>query len=162
MSIAIQLKPKLLTWRRWPIFCTISIAAGCVLLFVFGEGGDGTTYWSFAVPAFILGSAACQYTFLAINVFVITSVPPERAGVAGGLMSVVMQLGNALGLAIQAACLTHDEGPEMQWTSYARGYWAVFGWMVGSIVISGMGLVHELKGERGLQETLTDDALYKP
>lgn len=145
VSILIQVKPGVLTWRRWPTFAAITLAAGAMLLFIFSDGGDGVKYWSYVVPASILGSASCQYAFIAVQVFVITSVPPEQAGVVGGLMSVIIQLGVAVGLAVQAACLTHVEGLGTPWVDYARGYWAVFGWMIGSVVICGSVLLYELK-----------------
>ncbi len=76
-------------------------------------------------------------------------------------MSVVMQLGNAVGLAMQAACLSHDGGLELYWSGYARGYWAVFGWIVGSIVISGMALMYEINGKRESGEKATGDDMYQ-
>ncbi len=58
-------------------------------------------------------------------------------------MSVVCQLGNAVGLAIQAACL--GQGGSASWEGYARGYWAVFGWITGSVVLGGAVLTYELR-----------------
>jgi hypothetical protein len=75
-------------------------------------------------------------------------------------MSVVMQLGNAVGLAMQAACLSHDRGPELDWSGYARGYWAVFGWIVGSIVISGVALMYDLKRGRESADKSEVSAMY--
>ena len=145
VSILIQVKPGILTWRRWPTFAAMTLAAATMLLFIFSEGGQGVRYWSYVVPASILGSAACQFAFISVQVFVITSVPAEQAGVVGGLMSVIIQLGVAVGLAIQAACITHVEGMVTPWADYARGYWAVFGWMAGSLVLCGSVLLYELK-----------------
>ncbi|KAH6913586.1 major facilitator superfamily domain-containing protein [Coprinopsis sp. MPI-PUGE-AT-0042] len=155
VSILIQLKPGVLTWRRWPIFAANTLTAGSAVLFVFSGGGNGVKYWSYFVPAAIIGSASCQYAFIAVQVFVITSVPPEQAGVVGGLMSVIIQLGVALGLALQAACLTHVEGMSTPWKDYARGYWAIFGWVIGSVVICGLVLLYELKkaGKLGLSQS---------
>lgn len=145
MSLIIQIKPSLISWRRWPIFATIAIAAIGHILFALSDGGPGKKYWSFLVPTFFIGSAACQFAFLAINVFVINSVPPERAGVTGGLMSVIMQLGNALGLAIQAACLDRTHGVQTGWSGYAKGYWAVMGFTIGSCAVCGAVLMYELR-----------------
>ncbi|KAH6904499.1 major facilitator superfamily domain-containing protein [Coprinopsis sp. MPI-PUGE-AT-0042] len=155
VSILIQVKPGVLTWRRWPIFATTILGASTLLLFIFSDGADGVKYWSYFVPASILGSAACQYAFIAVQVFVITSVPPEQAGVVGGLMSVIIQLGVAIGLAVQAACLTHVEGLSTPWKDYARGYWAVFGWMMVSVVISLPWMLYELKkaGRLGVSQS---------
>ncbi|KAH6904497.1 major facilitator superfamily domain-containing protein [Coprinopsis sp. MPI-PUGE-AT-0042] len=155
VSILIQVVPGVLTWRRWPIFAAMTLAAGTMLLFIFSDGADEVKYWSYFVPAAILGSASCQYAFISVQVFVITSVPPEQAGVVGGLMSVIIQLGVAIGLAVQAACLTHVEGLSTPWKDYARGYWAVFGWMIGSVVICGLAMLYELKraGKLGVSQS---------
>jgi hypothetical protein len=133
--------------NRRLILIALSLAPIALILYVFGNGGSGRDYWAYCVPAFIIGSAACQYAFLAMNVTVITSVPPEKGGVAGALMSVIIQLGNAIGLAMQAACLPKRGDPHSRdtlirpWSDYATGYWAVFGWIVGSIVICGIALI---------------------
>jgi len=146
-SVLIQIKPKLLVAKRSLILATLGLIPICFILYNVGRGGDGVDYWKFCVPGFVVGSACAQYAFLAMNVTVITSVPPRQSGVAGGLMSVVMQLGNAIGLAIQAACL-HKRGDEHSgeslarpWSDYALGFWAVLGWVLGSIVVCGISLI---------------------
>lgn len=160
-SIVIQFKPKLLVAKRWLIFATLSLVPVALVLYVVGHGGDGVRYWSYYVPAFIVGSGMCQYAFLAINVTVITSVPPEKGGVAGGLMSVVMQLGNAVGLAIQAACLPDRGGHAggRPWEDFETGYWAIFGWIVGSIVVCGGSLLWTAR-RRGLPEVHVGDGVH--
>lgn len=146
-SVLIQLKPKLLVAKRSLIFATLGLVPICFILYNVGGGGDGVNYWKYCVPGFVIGSACAQYAFLAMNVTVITSVPPRQSGVAGGLMSVVMQLGNAIGLAIQAACLPkRGDGHSGEilarpWGDYALGFWAVLGWIVGSIIVCGISLI---------------------
>jgi len=159
-SIVIQFKPKLLVAKRWLIFATLSLVPVALILIIYGQGGDGVRYWSFYVPAFIIGSGMCQYAFLAINVTVITSVPPEKGGVAGGLMSVVMQLGNAVGLAIQAACLPDRGGHVVArpWGDFQTGYWAIFGWIVGSIALCGGSLLYTAR-RRGLPEVVVKEGI---
>lgn len=159
-SIVIQLKPKLLVAKRWLIFATLSLVPVALILYVFGGGGDGNRYWSYYVPAFVIGSSMCQYAFLAINVTVITSVPPVKGGVAGALMSVVTQLGNAVGLAIQAACLPDRGGHAVgrPWQDFQTGYWAIFGWIVGSIVVCGGSLLYTAR-RRGLPEVVVREGV---
>ncbi|WP_227547700.1 hypothetical protein, partial [Moraxella catarrhalis] len=78
VSVCIQIWPRILAWRRWPIFVNMAIVSCMMILYTQSEGGPGKKYWQYLVPAFVIGSGLCQFTFLAINVFIITSVPPHR------------------------------------------------------------------------------------
>lgn len=129
------------------------------IVFIYSKGGAGDAYWKYCVPSFIIGSACCQLGFLSINVFILTTVPPSQAGVVGGLLSVVVQLGNALGLAIQAACLGVHDGPIM-WEDYTRGFWAIFGWMAGSVIITGgVFILESRKQQRKVVASTADTSI---
>lgn len=117
------------------------------IVFIYSGGAAGDDYWKYCIPSFIIGSAAAQLGFLSINVFILTTVPPSQAGVVGGLLSVVVQLGNALGLAIQAASLGHTDG-KIEWDDYSRGFWAIFGWILGSTIVTGVVFVFESRRQQ--------------
>ncbi|KAK4687340.1 hypothetical protein P7C73_g2775, partial [Tremellales sp. Uapishka_1] len=85
-----------------------TIAIGAVLIIigeilqVLSNGGHGKDYWKFVFPGFIVGSAGAILSFFAASINLITSCPPEMAGVAGAWTQVLAQVGGAICLAVQA------------------------------------------------------------
>ncbi|MFI7644344.1 MFS transporter [Nonomuraea sp. NPDC049400] len=82
------------------LVCGALLLAACqvVLLLVIGDGGQ-PSYWGLATPLFVGGLGLGLTAPSLINV-VLAGVPAEDAGGAGGVLTTITQIGNALGVAV--------------------------------------------------------------
>ncbi|KAL9089595.1 MAG: hypothetical protein Q9165_005627 [Trypethelium subeluteriae] len=80
------------------------------LLFVLAP--PGANYWAWALPSLICGTLSIDIVFNTANVFITTSLPTRRQGIAGALVNVLVQLGMAvcLGWADVVAAATAEQG----------------------------------------------------
>jgi hypothetical protein len=60
---------------------------------------DGS-YLTDLLPGFILGAVGLGFAFVPVAIAALQGVPPERSGVASGLINTSQQIGGALGVAI--------------------------------------------------------------
>lgn len=155
ITIFLTLYPQYVARPRWPI--VIGMVAGLVgyILFIFSEGMVGDHYWKFIFTGSVIGSAGTMLVFTATNVGVMTSVPPEMAGVAGAVLQVALQVGSAVALSIQAGLLTIEPGNLTNWVNVRISYIFVLGWgviwLVGFLVFykPGRKLSKEEQAEQG-------------
>ncbi|MEU7897440.1 MFS transporter [Nonomuraea sp. NPDC049152] len=75
------------------------LAASQIVLFLIVGGGAEPSYWALATPLFIGGLGLGLTAPSLINV-VLAGVPAKDAGAAGGVLTTVGQVGNALGVAV--------------------------------------------------------------
>ena len=68
--------------------------------------------------------------FTGTNVGVMTSVPPEMAGVAGAVLQVALQVGSAIALSVQSGLLTIEEGGLSNFTNVKASFYFEIGWGV--------------------------------
>ncbi|TCD70034.1 hypothetical protein EIP91_005286 [Steccherinum ochraceum] len=68
------------------------------ILLVFADTRE--RFWSFIVPAMILITLGSTSAYIISNVGLITSVPPEKVGVASAIFSAAQQAGGAVNIAI--------------------------------------------------------------
>jgi hypothetical protein len=122
--------PQFVSKPRWPIM--IGMIAGIVsyILFIFSDGGAGDKYWKFIFTGGIIGSAGTMAVFTGTNVGIMTSVPPEMAGVAGAVLQVALQVGSAVALSVQAGLLTIEPGNLENWVNVRTSFIFVIGWGV--------------------------------
>ncbi|KAF1984665.1 MFS general substrate transporter [Aulographum hederae CBS 113979] len=82
----------------------------------------GANYWAFTFPAMICATVAIDVTFTVTNIFITTSMPLKRQGLAGALINQILQLGIAvfLGLADIVAAETRSGGLRR---SYQNVFW---------------------------------------
>ncbi|MGV9309733.1 MFS transporter [Nonomuraea sp. NPDC003727] len=73
-------------------------ASQVVLLLVVGDGGEPSS-WELAMPLFMGGLGLGLTAPSLINV-VLAGVPAQDAGAAGGVLTTITQIGNALGVAV--------------------------------------------------------------
>ncbi|KAL9065666.1 MAG: hypothetical protein Q9157_007405 [Trypethelium eluteriae] len=80
------------------------------LLFVLAP--PGANYWAWVLPSLICGTLAIDIIFNTANIFITTSLPTRRQGIAGALVNVLVQLGMAvcLGWADVVAAATAEQG----------------------------------------------------
>jgi MFS family permease len=88
----------------------------------------GNDYWRFIFTGGIIGSAATMVVFTATNVGVMTSVPPEMAGVAGAVLQVSLQVGSAIALSVQAGLLTIEPDNLYNWRNIQYSFYFEIGW----------------------------------
>lgn len=77
------------------------IGAGCLAQAVLGAGST----WTALVPGFVLVGAGTGLVSPTVAGAALAAVPPERAGMAGGAVNTVRQLGYALGVAVAGTVL---------------------------------------------------------
>ncbi|PYC74553.1 MFS transporter [Streptomyces tateyamensis] len=78
------------------------LAAGLAAIAEFGHGGS---YPGILLGLVLIGAgAACAQPAMAGSIM--SSIPPEKAGVGSGLMGTLSELGNSLGVAVLGAVLT--------------------------------------------------------
>ncbi|WP_018546946.1 MFS transporter [Streptomyces sp. LaPpAH-108] len=78
------------------------IGAGCVCQAVLSAGSD----WTALIPGFVLVGAGTGLVSPTVAGAALASVQPHRAGMAGGAVNTVRQLGYALGVAVFGTILT--------------------------------------------------------
>ncbi|KAJ5475195.1 hypothetical protein N7539_008261, partial [Penicillium diatomitis] len=108
---------------------------GCALLFALVPLGGN--YWAFIFPAMICATIAVDICFSLANVFVTTSLPQARQGLAGALIYCTLHMGIAvvLGFADIIESQTKHLG---QWKSYKSVFWFQVGLsVVGLLIILG-------------------------
>ncbi|MFD5797056.1 MFS transporter [Streptomyces diastatochromogenes] len=87
----------------------LTIGGGLLLI---GSGNicqavlDAGSGWSALVPGFVLVGVGTGFVSPTVAGAALASVPPERAGMAGGAVNTVRQLGYALGVAVFGTVLT--------------------------------------------------------
>lgn len=54
----------------------MTLAAVGYILFIYSHGNLGRDYWRYDFPGLIVGSGSTMAAFLAVNITVMTSVPP--------------------------------------------------------------------------------------
>ncbi|GAA0954138.1 MFS transporter [Nonomuraea longicatena] len=100
-------------------------ASQVILLLMIGDGGN-PSYWALAVPLTIGGLGLGLTAPSLINV-VLAGVPSENAGAAGGVLTTVTQLGNAVGVAILGAVFFSTLGAE---NDYGAALESILPWQV--------------------------------
>ena len=101
----------------------LHLVSGTVLLAISGLGWiaspllfavmpQGASYWAFAFPAMIGATVGIDLTFNITNIFITTSQPTKRQGLAGAIINSVLHLSIAflLGFADLAQVQTSDRG----------------------------------------------------
>ena len=78
---------------------SLTIAASQLLLWAVIRDGNDPGYWILALPLFIGGLGLGLAVPILVNV-VLAGVPGRNAGAAGGVLSTVVQIGAAVGIAV--------------------------------------------------------------
>ncbi|WVQ76083.1 hypothetical protein IAR50_005722 [Cryptococcus sp. DSM 104548] len=129
----VQFVPAIIEKPRW------SIPVGSILIVIAevlqlkSGGGQGTEYWRFVFPAFVLGSAGGMIVIFASQISLVQMCPPEMGGVAAAWISVLFQVGGSLCLAVMAGLESPNPTTFMQ--SGAQVFYFVMGY---TIVLTGI------------------------
>ncbi|KAJ5117758.1 hypothetical protein N7448_011390 [Penicillium atrosanguineum] len=90
----------------------------------------GGNYWAFVFPAMICGTIAIDISFNLANIFITTSVPKAKQGLAGALIYCTMHMGIAVMLGLADIVET-----QTKWLDKWKSYKAVFGLQTGLCVL---------------------------
>lgn len=102
------------------------IGAAGTLLLVWADGQSW--YWKLVAPGMFVGSFGMAIVFISANNSLLMRVPPEYAGVVGGIFNATLQFGAVTGLAINGTIKsgfkgTDAEGKEIiRWKGYSSTF----------------------------------------
>ncbi|KAI2785967.1 hypothetical protein POX_h09732 [Penicillium oxalicum] len=118
----------------------------------------GGNYWAYIFPAMICGTIAVDICFNLVNVFVTTSMPQARQGLAGALVYCTLHMGIALmlGFADIIEAQTEHLG---KWKSYKAVFWFQTGLSaLGMLIIIVFVRIRNAKSELTVEEKAALDA----
>ncbi|KAL9108870.1 MAG: hypothetical protein Q9227_006401 [Pyrenula ochraceoflavens] len=83
---------------------------------------EGANYWAFVFPSMIFGTIGIDITFTVTNIFITTSLPDARQGLAGALINSILHLGIALMLGFADIIQTETSSLGLR-SSYQNVFW---------------------------------------
>ena len=113
----------------------------------------GGNYWAYVFPAMVCGTVAIDISFNLANIFITTSLPKTRQGLAGALIYCTMHLGIAVMLGFADIVQT-----QMKYLGVRESYKAVF-WFQTGLAIVGLLIVLLLVRIRHAKSELTAEEL---
>lgn len=109
-------------------------------------------YWAYIFPAMICATLGVDITYNVSNIFITTSLPKARQGLAGSFINSLLFLGVTvfLSLADLAVSETKDRGKRQ---SYKIAFWLATGLAAGGLVIMFLGVnIGKAKSELTIEE----------
>lgn len=104
------------------VLVIISGIAWIIAPLLFAIAPQGASYWAYTFPAMICATIAIDVTFNVSNIFISTSFPLARQGLAGALSTSVLELGVALFLGFGDLVVT-ETGDQGLKRSYRNVFW---------------------------------------
>ncbi|KAI9681995.1 MAG: hypothetical protein M1817_000049 [Caeruleum heppii] len=141
----------------------LHLLPGSVLLAVAGAGWilahllfavapEGAKYWAFTFPAMICATIGIDITFNITNIFITTSLPKKRQGLAGGLINSLLHLGISVFLGF--ADITASETAHLL---EEKSYKAVFWFALGCAAVALIILVGFVKIDKAKSDMTADE-----
>ena len=131
VSLVLSIYPFFTSRLRWLIPIAFCFGLVGYALFVTWTGDQmGTNFWTHVFLGGVLGGGGMNAVFAGTNVAVMTSVPPEMAGVAGAVLQVALQVGSSVALSIQAGLWTIKPGGIYNFTNVQISWYFAIGWGV--------------------------------
>jgi hypothetical protein len=109
-------------------------------------------YWAYIFPSMICATLGIDITYNVSNIFVTTSLPLARQGLAGAFMNSILFLGISffLGFADLAVTQTADRGKR---ESYKVAFWLATGCAIMGLIIMFFGVkIGKARSELTLEE----------
>lgn len=135
---------------------TILIILACIAWVVspllFALAPVGANFWAWVFPAMVCATLALDTTFNVTNIFITTSMPSRRQGLAGALINSLLQLSiaTALGIADNVSVQTANQGRKQ---SLKNAFWAEMALAVVALIIfAGFVKLDKAKGEMSADE----------
>lgn len=137
-GIGVQLADR--AGRALLVSGSLVLAASQVLLLMIVRGGADPSYWAFAVPLFIGGLGLGLTAPSLVNV-ILAGVPAKDAGAAGGVLTTVGQVGNAVGVAVLgvlffAALEESFTGGARPLIAYGDAFISILPWQIACYVVA--------------------------
>lgn len=126
----------------------LGYVGSAILFAVIPPGGN---YWAYVFPAMICGTIAIDISFNLANIFITTSMPKARQGLAGALIYCTMHLGIAVMLGFADIVQT-----KTKYRGLRESYKAVF-WFQTGLAVAGLLLVLGFVRIRHAKSELTAD-----
>ncbi|KAJ5698708.1 Major facilitator superfamily domain general substrate transporter [Penicillium macrosclerotiorum] len=130
-----------------------------ILFAVLPVGGN---YWAFVFPAMICGTIAIDISFNIANIFITTSMPKSKQGLAGALIYCTMHMGIAvmLGFADIVETQTSYLGKRQ---SYKAVFWFQSGLSIlGLLIVLAFVRIRHAKSELTIDEKETSESTHVP
>ncbi|KIK53240.1 hypothetical protein GYMLUDRAFT_49413 [Collybiopsis luxurians FD-317 M1] len=113
--------------------------AGSVILFAFADRPD--RYWSYMVPAMIIGMFGVSVAYVGNTIAVMESARPTDQGVVGAIMYTAYQVGSTIGIAVTSSVATsvnkNQPGDAIsQFKGFQDSFWAMLGMHGTEILIT--------------------------
>lgn len=136
---------------------------GTLLLIISGGGWIGSSllfalmpteanYWAFIFPSMILATIGIDITFNVANIFITTSMPSARQGLAGALTNSILHLSTAVLLGFADIIQTSTASAGLR-ASYKNVFWFMFGTTLISLFI----MLFFVKVERAKSDLTADE-----
>ncbi|KAJ3563356.1 hypothetical protein NP233_g8991 [Leucocoprinus birnbaumii] len=127
----LQLPPRI------ALICA-NVMCGCFsILLVFASSRD--RYWGYTFPSFVLITVGSSAAYMISNVGIVTSVPPDSAGVAAAIFNAAQQVGGAINVAIISTILVqvqnHHPYPSYKGPSSAMWFIVALGLFEVAMVV---------------------------
>jgi len=112
------------------------------LLFALNSG-PGDSYWALIFPALILAVVGADLEFNVVNMYVVSSLPPEEQSVASGIFQTIARLCQTIGFGVATAIFSVvSQKPSLAsyWTTEMQPYTACF-WFATACAAASVVLV---------------------
>lgn len=101
---------------------------------LFALAPSGANYWAWVFPAMICCTLALDTTFNITNVFISTSMPTRRQGLAGALINSLLQLSIAVALGVADNVVAHT-GNQGRKQTLKNAFWCELAFAALSLII---------------------------
>ncbi|KAK2745346.1 hypothetical protein FQN55_006251 [Onygenales sp. PD_40] len=165
MQIVVWCVPMVVGGFVFPLASALflHIVSGTVLLIISGTGWvatgllfalmpEGASYWAFAFPAMIGATLGIDITFNITNIFITTSQPARRQGLAGAVINSVLHLSIAFLLGFADIAQIHTA-----YLGRLGSYRVVFWFQVGCAALSLLVIVFFVRVDAAKSEMTADE-----
>ncbi|KAF4556896.1 putative drug resistance protein [Elsinoe fawcettii] len=124
---------------------------------LFALAPQGANYWAWTFPAMICATIAVDTTVNISTIFISTTMPKHRQGLAGALVNSIMQLGIAfmLGFADVVVTETADQGVSRK---YKNAFWLEVGCAsLALVLLAGFVKIDKAKSQLTADEVAAQD-----
>ncbi|KAJ8592752.1 MFS general substrate transporter [Rhizopogon salebrosus TDB-379] len=95
---------------KWIILAGLFLCMVSTVLVALG-GGKPEDYWSYILPAFVIGTVGVMMAHIQANIAIFKAAPPSMAGTVGAIYNGALQCGSAVGLSAITSIETSVEAP---------------------------------------------------
>lgn len=140
------------------VLVILSGIAWIIAPLLFALAPEGASYWAYIFPAMICATIAIDVTFNVSNIFISTSFPLKRQGLAGALSTSILELGVALFLGFGDLVVTETADQGLM-RSYKNVFWFEVAIASAALVLLvGFVKIDKAKSDMTLEEREAQEA----